>query len=109
MLQPVHAQFRVDNGEIIYSYLASSGSVSEAGGPRSCQILDVLRRRVRSGDQLDIPHLVKCLLVTQFARCVDRTDDRAQILIGPQVVRVDDGGILPIRTTNPDVAAARGL
>src|ERR1700704_4766323 len=102
MLQPVHAQFRVDNGEIVYSDLASSGSVSEAGRPRSCQIFDVLRHGARSGYQLDIPHLVEGWLVTQFTRRVDRTDDRAQILIRPKIVRVDDGGILPIRTGNPD-------
>ncbi len=64
---------------------------------------------LRSGNQLDLPHLVEGLLVTQFARRVDRTDDRAQILIGPEIVRVDDGGILPIRTGESDLAATRRL
>src|ERR1700680_2808096 len=109
MLQPVHAQLRVDNGEAVYSHLARSGSVAKAGGSRSCQIFDVLGRGTRPGYQLDLPHLVESLLVTQFPRRVDRTDDRAQILIGPEIVGVDDGGILPSRTGNPDLTTTRGL
>src|SRR5580693_6646133 len=78
-LKTVYAKLWVDNCEFIHADFACANSMSEACRGQSGQLADVLGRRPGARHHLGLPHAIKSMLTSKFARDFNGANDGRKI------------------------------
>src|SRR5580704_19488401 len=105
----VHAELRVDNGELVCAHLTRTDCVSKTRRGKPGKFFDLLSARLGAWNEFALAQIVECLLTSELACGLNGAQDRRKIVIGGEIVAIDYGGVLKRAAGHADRTSAGGL
>src|SRR4029453_5726227 len=105
----MHTKCWGDHSEFVHPHLASANGMSKTRRGEAGKFAELRGARLGPWDEFAVAHTVEGVLISKFTRGVDGAHDGRKIMIGAEIVAIDDRSILKVVAFQPNGTFAGGL